>query len=293
MQKRRGLTLTDVLVLIVLSLIILAVYLPVSQASHQGYLGPRCATNLKQLGTAMIIYANDYEDDFPVLDGKGPWSKRLGFDYYLQDPDFEEGGAEEYNSRTISGSLYMLIREADVFPKTFVCPESEQAPFDGYNDKGLDIVELWDLGYDPYKHVSYSYQNPYGRYAADGTLSASFAIAGDMSPWFYFGDIVPPGEEYTPPQIIDITDPSTWLFGNSINHKPAGLTCGEYQNVLYGDSHVSYAESPNVGINYDNIYTFWSTTEYPTEQDIQGGVNPTSRGVENYSQTSYDSFLAI
>jgi hypothetical protein len=187
----------------------------------------------------------------------------------------------------------MLVREADVFPKTFVCPESEQAPFDGYNNRGLDIVELWDFDYDPYKHISYSYQNPYGRYAADGTFSARFAIAADMNPWFKDGDIVEPGELGTPPQIIDITDPSTWVLGNSLNHKTKDAICAEYQNVLFGDGHVSYTDSPNAGIKYDNIYTFWSTTEDPTEQDIEGGTNPTSRSADNYSQTNQDSFLAI
>lgn len=294
MSKRSGLTLTDVLALITLTLIILVLFLPVSKANQYRYRGLTCKENLKQLGLGMIIYANDYEDDFPVMDGKGPWSKRLGFDYYLQNPDFTEGGAEEYNSRTISASLYMLIREVDILPKTFICPQSEQAPFDGYNDRGLDIVELWDFGHDPYKHVSYSYQNPYGRYPADGSHSARFAVVADMSPWFKDGDIVPPGEAYAPPQIIDVTEPSTWLLGNSLNHKPKGLICGEYQNIIFGDSHVSDADSPNVGRDNDNIYTFWSATEDPSEQDIQGGTNPTSRSEENDAkQIREDSFLAI
>ena len=54
-----------------------------------------CGTNLKGLGTAMIVYANDYDDDYAQLPGAGPWSKRLGFDYDNTTPDFSEGGAEE------------------------------------------------------------------------------------------------------------------------------------------------------------------------------------------------------
>jgi hypothetical protein len=293
MQKRGGLTLTDLLVLIVLSLVILAVYLPVSQANQHRYRDLTCEENLKQLGIGMIVYANDYEDDFPVLGGKGPWSKRLGFDYYLLEPDFTEGGAEEYNSRTISATLYMLIREADVSPKTFVCPEAKQAHFDGYNIRGLDVVELWDFGHDPYKHVSYSYQNPYSRYAADGTKSARFAVASDMSPWFKDGDIVEPGEENTPPQIIDFIDPSTWPLGNSLNHKPKDALCAEYQNVIFGDGHVSSTGGPNAGVYNDNIYTFWTTTDNPMEEDIEGGANPTSRNKENDAKSDNDSFLAI
>ena len=49
----------------------------------------------------------------------------------------------------------------------------------------------------------------------------------------------------------------------------------------------------NVGMNNDNIYTFWSTEENPTEQDIQGGTAPTSRSPENGDKSKDDSFLAI
>jgi prepilin-type processing-associated H-X9-DG protein len=50
-----------------------------------------CGTNLKGLGTAMIVYANDYDDQFPPAD---QWCD-------------------------------LLIMECDVSPRSLICPESD------------------------------------------------------------------------------------------------------------------------------------------------------------------------
>ncbi|MDH4202169.1 MAG: hypothetical protein OEV87_04690 [Phycisphaerae bacterium] len=93
------------------------------------------------------------------------------------------------------------------------------------------------------------------------------------------------------PQILSFSNPETWKFGNSLNHKnPFGKNG---QNILYADGEMAFTQSPNKGINNDNIYTFWSTEENPTEQDIQGGTAPTSRSPENDAKCKNDSFLAI
>ncbi len=261
-----------------------------------------CGTNLKGLGTAMIVYANDYDDNYPVLPGKGPWSKRLGFDYYHANADFSKGGAEEYNSRTITASWYLLVREADVSPRSFVCPSSSLAAFGGENPNNLDITELWDFGHDPHQHVSYVMQNPYGKFPADETKGAAFAIAADMSPWFKAGDIVSPPADGSAPQIIKAEDDETWSLGNSCNHPELRKRLFRYvpvkgsrpaQNVLFGDGHNSFEKSANCGGGKDNIYTIWSKDDEPSEQDRQGGKNPTARDNENDAKSEEDSFLAI
>jgi prepilin-type processing-associated H-X9-DG protein len=248
-----------------------------------------CGTNLKGLGTAMTVYANDYDDMYPQLPGTGPWSEDLGFPFFLDRPDFSNA---QFNTlRNISASLYLLVREADVSPTSFICPYSEMQPFDGDNPDKKDIVDLWDFGNAPHSHVSYSYHNPYGKYPSDGTRSAAFAVAADMSPWFKNGNFVLPGSEpsteHNRPAIITVSDKSTWPAGNGRYHTEDG------HNVLFADGHTSYETRPNVGVKNDNIYTYWSAEENPTEQDRQGGTAPTGRGPENDAKSREDSFLAI
>jgi len=302
MEEQRGLSLVGVVVTIIVIAFILALIIPAFHCGCRMSYGVICATNLKGLGTAMFVYANDYDGLYPQL-GKGPWAKELGYSY--EDTAFKPYDYE--GSCTITSSLYLLVREADVSPKSFICPrQSEQTEFEGQNSRNLDIVELWDFGPDPYKHVSYAYHNPYGKYPANGNRSAAFAVMSGMSPWMKDGDFVGPNEDKNlPPQIINITDESTYEKSNSLNHaqydeeyliffkRTKRRPCGVGQPVQYADGHVSFEQQPNVGVKNDNIYTYWSTEENPTEQDTQGGTAPTSRDPENDAKSEDDSFLAI
>ena len=250
---------------------------------------PICGTNLKGLGTAMTVYAHDYNDRYPQLPGSGPWSKELGFSYDMPKPDFSPDGAQGNTPRTVTASWYLLIREADVSPKSFICPQSKQKEFNSKNPNNRDIVELWDFGPTPHKHVSYALHNPYGRFPAGGHNPASFAVAADMNPWFMGGHPNLPGKENTPPQIIKLADPTTWKLGNSPHHGESKQP-PDGQHVLFADGHTSYEHRPNIGVNNDNIYTVWPTDENPTDQDKQAGVAPTGRTPENDAKSKEDSF---
>lgn len=241
-----------------------------------------CRNNLEMLGTAINVYSADYDGQYPVLPGNGPWSKQLGFDYYKATPDFSTGGREENVSRTITASWYLLVREADVLPKNFVCPGRDEQEFSAVNPQHKDLVKLWDFGEKPHDHVSYAYHNPYGKYSANINRVSSFAIAADMNPWFQNGNIIKSGPNGEPPQ-----RPSSFSNSYSDWHDHRGL------NVLYADGHAKFKRKANVGVKNDNIYTFWSTDENPSEQDIQGGTAPTGRSAENDAKSKDDSFLAI
>ena len=304
MKKYKGLTLLEVFVILAIIATLLAIFKPTSSRVKVMARRVVCAANLKGLGIAMIVYAEDYNGCFPQLPGAGPWSKELGFNYDNPIPDFT--GAHADTPRTITSSLYLLVRYADVSPRNFVCQESTQIEFKGKNPKHLDPVELWDFGPDPCKHVSYCMQNPYGKYPLCASLPSKFVVAADMSPWFKDGLILKPNDsKQLPPQIIDTQDETTWNKGNSLNHnkeykerfiffkvkrvKP----CGFGQNVLFADGHASYERAPNIGINSDNIYTYWSADDEPSEQDIQGGTAPTERSPENDAKSKDDSFLVL
>ncbi len=258
-----------------------------------------CGTNLKGLGTAMVVYANDYEGRFPELPGEGPWSRELGFVFDMAGPDFARGGAQANVGRTISASWYLLVREADVSPKSFVCPESHQTPSGGRYSPRHDITELWDFGDDPYMHVSYSMHNPYGEFPADGTRSAGFAVAADMSPWFKDGNIVPPGRDGQAPQLImeywtkRLLKRSPMHEANSWNHGGGAGRGGVGQNVMFGDGHNAFVKMSDVGVKHDGIYTYWPTGGEPTEAERRIGRNPTGRDADNDAKGEEDSFLGI
>jgi len=318
-RSDRGFTIWELICILLIILFLFAMLTPSLSKVKRISTRVVCGTNLKGLGTALSVYANDYDDQFPELPGEGVWAKTLGFAYTLEKPLFGEGGAEHLSGRTISASWYLLVREADVSPKSFVCPESNQVVF-GSRYYSENLSGLWDFGENPYLHVSYSMHNPYGRFPATGKRGAAFSVAADMSPWFSRGDLLPPGRNGKPPQLIPAywknpSSPSSSYgnneaqVGNSLNHGNGRDSAGPQQNVVFADGHSECVKTSDVGIHHDNIFTFWSgvispieSGDTPTtaprsdtvpENDRRIGAYPTSRSPENDAKSEDDSFLAI
>jgi prepilin-type N-terminal cleavage/methylation domain-containing protein len=294
-MKKKGFTLIELLVVIAIIAMLLAILMPALNKVKKIAARVVCATNLKGLGTAHIVYAGDYEDDF-VLQGESAshnWTGKTG-GWQDVDKDWSVDGTPI----SIGASLYLLVREADVSPKSFVCGSGGQHEYEGENDFQLDIVELWDFGNEntfedtgPRQCVSLSFQMPYdedglaSRYAADGTKSASFAVMSDKNPWMdpklHDGDTVPGGtitaDNWTEcvgrmAPYFDPTknfSPSDWQVkrANAYPHSRDG------QNTLFGDGHAAYEKVPDVGVKHDNIYTKQADTT--TDVGVRCGVTAT------------------
>lgn len=287
-MRKKGFTLIELLVVIAIIAMLMAILLPALSKVKKIAMRVICGTNLKGLGTAQTVYANDYDDEYTVQGNKQPhaWSDRTA-DWNGTTTNPTNNGTA---SITVGASLYMLVREADVAPKSFVCPSSEQKEFSGKNANNLDITQLWDFGSldytptggapeGPTNAVSYSYHNPYaaGRagavstgsksaYAASGTLSAAFAVMADKSPWFenpklkrvaatgtgdYLEKVWKLGNGTATETNMDALEKYTIMVANAQPHDR------ESQNVLFADGHASNESRTDVGIKNDNIYSVW------------------------------------
>lgn len=269
MKKQKGLTLIELLVIIAIIAMLLAILMPKRSRVTKVANRVLCADNLKILGTAMKVYAADYDGSFP-LQGAGYshiWSWQT---HGWQSP---EPPWPDEKALSIGASLYLLVREADVSPKTFACAGGSQNEFDGENENRLDLVELWDFGGEyfgdtPRNCVSYAYHMPYstdGRpshFAADRSRSASFAILADKNPWMDPKLKLPDSDlssetwfEYVarlaPYYSNDTITESSWQV-KVANAYPHGR---EGHNVLFADGHSSYEKTTDVGVKHDNIYT--------------------------------------
>lgn len=182
MKKHKGLTFIELLLIIAIIAMLLAIFVPPLSRTKSGPMRTLCMNNIRNLGTAMTMYANNYNGYYPQLPGRGPWSKELGFEYDNHKPDFT--GTQANTSRTITASWYLLVRYAEIAPITMICPASDRYEYNGENSKNLEITKLWDFGTDPYNHVSYAMHNPYGKFPAHKKLPGNFAVAADMNPWF-------------------------------------------------------------------------------------------------------------
>ena len=278
-MRKKGFTLIELLVVIAIIAMLLAILMPALNKVKQMAMRVICATNIKGLGTAHMVYSGDYEDQYAIQGGRGqhPWQDITQV-WHNPATNWQQ---TTNHPITVGASLYLLVREADVNPKSFVCPASNQEEYDGTNrgaggsgGPSLDLVELWDFGSKdptygtgPGNCVSYAYQMPYGnstdlgpcKYAASGTSTASFAVMADKNPWQdrklkkgagtadTYHDFVSRLGAYWP-QNANIPKFQI-LRANSQPHNRDG------QNVLFGDGHTEWAKTSDVGVKHDNIYT--------------------------------------
>ena len=221
-----------------------------------------CGTNLSGISKAMIIYANDYDDEFPRAGGPdAKWGASVKWD--ASNP-YEAYGLNQNRSATISSSLFLLVKYADISPKLFLCRSefSKELGDKGVSDfeppRDMDITKLWDFGPEPWKHVSYAYHNPYGGFPLTSASYPGMAIVADRNPWIHsecwgasdFSKFNPDGKK------------KAIKKGNNISHYFEG------QHVAYADMHVDFEEVSFCGVNQDNIYTTWNGS------DIRKGTQP-------------------
>ncbi|MHC4244897.1 MAG: prepilin-type N-terminal cleavage/methylation domain-containing protein [Planctomycetota bacterium] len=275
-MRKKGFTLVELLVVIAIIALLMGILMPALARVRQIAFRMVCGTNLSGLGKAMLIYSNDYDDEFPRAGGRAStWNSQLGGgpQGWMADNRFSAYGLGNDGSggmATITSSFYLLVKYAEVTPKSFVCKGDS-----GTNE--FKPVNYQAGNYDLIDHCSYSYHMPYALYALTTSSEPGMAVAADRNPWMdspaaegktqdVLGQFLPDGgKEFT-------------NLGNAIAHQEDG------QNVLFMDIHVTFEKVAFCGINDDNIYTF----------DLQDG-EPRIGGypIANASepQTRTDSFL--
>jgi len=264
-MKAPSYTRNDVVVGILCVVLIVMTAGAVSKSRSKLTLRRRCAMNLSGLGKAMLIYANDYEDELPKagMRNGNQWVPRLP--NWAGRNRWEACGVNPGDSTgmgkvTTTSSLYLLVKYVEVTPKLFVCPaEPGTTPFSLAKvpeelPEGFELIKAWDFGgrYDdvnnPSRHCSYAYHMPFGRYALQTSCEPGMTVLADRNPWMDPKRVDDPKlgwDRFDP----SASDPNRVRIGNSDAHKRRG------QNVLFLDCHVSFEKRPTCGIDDDNIYS--------------------------------------
>jgi len=219
-----------------------------------------CGTNLSGIGKAMLIYANDYDDELPLAGVPGSkLGQTANWKADTRAEAFSDGQA------SMSANFYLLIKYAEVTPKSFRCIGDPGVTYFTpgiYKVRNKDLVDLWDFGPNPSKHCSYTYHFPYGPNRLTSSSDPGMAVAADRNPW-----LAAPGYTARFAKDFRLFTPGgsrkAVKFGNAIQHHQDG------QNVLFMDGHTSFEKTPACGVNDDNIYTPWNGN------DIRKGARPT------------------
>ena len=258
---RLAFSLTDLSVALALAALLGSTAVLVSARSRDPANRIKCASNLRQIGLGMQMYASVHRGAvFPrtVYDGVG--GAPTEYTGVTAASPFAPGGP---SPNDVTAALFLVLRTQDLTPEVFNCPSAGWVrPWD-YGGRSRETVS----NFPSRGFLSYAYQNVYPTKAAidagfkvNFTLSSDFAIAADMGP----GD---------PATLTTLANASRTQMAmvNSPNHN------GDGQNVLYADGHVEFTNSPYAGsprpvLNTprDNVYTFGAATLASAGDGIRG-----------------------
>ena len=316
-MKRKGFTLVELLVVIAIIALLMGILMPALARVRQIAYRMVCGTNLSGIGKSMMIYAGDNDEEYPRAGGRrSVWAEDGLIDEWdaLGSPD-ETAEEQAFGSpptaadqlgaeAAITSSFYLLMKYADVTPKQFICKGdvgTKNFKVSDYDDTGLEPEDVWDFGYEnPWVHCSYSYHMPYSFIQADRDTPVSYAISsasdpacplcGDRNPYMDAKNVNSyidgAADDEDPPEWVNegYSDPDQ--TGNAAAHQRDG------QNVLFNDSHVSFAKYPNVGIDNDNIWKHWPKPIPPYDRVKQlDSIRATPPNTRGEPQSEEDAYL--
>jgi prepilin-type N-terminal cleavage/methylation domain-containing protein len=288
MKNKKAFTLIELLVVVAIIALLIAILLPALGRARESARRAMCSSNLKQVGTGLNVYAQDYNGSFCRLaytsgrsmvgtnDTANKWRNLNPNNEDDPAGTTQTNWASAIQNPNPSASMWLLCRLGQATPKVFVCPS----------------VKSKYAAEDPLKEDDSNTRSP--RYFSDFFVTTKGVV---LSAYSFHNFFLPTWSNNAKPGFIiggdenNGSDPVyglgaagvgasvTSTAGNSTNHASEG------QNFLAVDTSVQFAKNAFVGIGGDNVYT----SCYATRSTTATNANKLGTGGNKSVYTGHNS----